>query len=81
MEHLQNLVGKENGLAHVADAIRQFAESLHAPVVGAYHLTCSDETEWECATAFQQGFAGPLLPPLKGDHRAAFRTANLGAQY
>lgn len=45
------------------------------------HITCADETEHECATAFQHGFAQYVLPPLKFAQNSPFRLANLGGRY
>ena len=81
MEPLQKLVGIETELARVSGRLREFAESLDVPVVGGYHVTCSDESEWECAEAFQQLFAQSLLPALKSSRRAVFRSINLGGRY
>lgn len=81
MEHLQGLVGVETELSHVAGVLRRFVQTLHCPVVGAYQVTCSDETEWECIAAFQRLFVDELVPPLKSGHSCAFRSANLGARY
>jgi hypothetical protein len=78
---LQNLIGVESSLTDVALAIRDLARSFDVPVAGAYHVTCSDETEWECAEVFQTVLAESLLPPLKPSRRVAFHTMNLGARY
>jgi hypothetical protein len=45
------------------------------------HITCADESEIECAEAFQHSFTDHLLPSLKVGERASFRLANLGARY
>lgn len=81
MNFLSNLIGVEAPLPEVTRAIRGLAVSFNLPVVGAVHVTCSDETESECAEAFDQGVAKTLLPALKPDHRAALRTMNLGGRY
>jgi hypothetical protein len=81
MQPFQGPVGVETELAQVAWQLRDFAGALQTPVVGAYQVTCSDEAEWECARAFQRSFVEQLLPGLKPDARAAFRTINLGARY
>jgi hypothetical protein len=78
---LKNLVGAEHSQDVVCRALRHFAEDLGAPVVGAHQITCSDESERECADAFESLFVRPLLPVLKFANRAQFRTANLGARY
>jgi len=81
MTSLSPLVGVESTLGRVSGAIREFAQDLGAPIVGALHVCCSDETERETAEAFDRHFARELLPPLKGDRRAAFLSVNLGARY
>ena len=81
MTRLQDLIGVETELGRVSDAVRQFAQELGAPAVGAYHVTCSDEAEWECVQAFQHWFGREVLPELKADSRAPFRSINLGGRY
>ena len=81
MDEIRDLIGKEHGLEQAAWALKRFARDLGVPVVGAYHVTCSDEVEWECTSAFQQLFAQELLPSLKPGNQAAFRSINLGARY
>jgi hypothetical protein len=78
---LQELIGIESPLSQVSNALRQFAHELAAPVVGGYHVTCSDEAETECAAAFQHWFAREVLPELKPDSRAPLRSVNLGGRY
>ena len=65
MESIKAIIGRERPLREVAQALHFAARPLRAPVVGAMHLTCSDETEFECTEALQQGFVQYLLPPLK----------------
>ena len=62
-------------------SLRYYVQSLGPPVVGAAHVTCSDEAERECVDAFQRGFVQYLLPTVKFSSRAAFRVANLGGRY
>jgi len=81
MQDLLALVGRERPLQEVARAIFFHANAMNAPAVGAFHVTCSDETEGECADVFQQLFVQYLLPSLKLARRAPFRTANLGGRY
>jgi len=81
MTSLSPLVGVESTLGRVSGAIRQFAQELGAPVVGAFQVCCSDETERETAEAFDRHFVRELLPSLKGDRRASFLSVNLGARY
>lgn len=75
------LLGHECELDESVQALRDHAQVLDAPVVGAMHITCADESEHECVEAFQRGFVDYLLPPLKFTERAAFRLSNLGARY
>lgn len=81
MTGLQDLIGIESELSQVSNALRQFAQELGALVVGGYHVTCSDEAETECAEAFHHWFAREVLPELKPDSRAPFRSINLGGRY
>ncbi len=78
---LQELIGVESELGQVSNALRRFAHDLGAPTVGACQVTCSDESECECAEAFQRWFVREVLPNLKADVRAPFRSINLGARY
>lgn len=81
MDSLLHLIGREGSLHEVTRAIRNEVQSLHAPVVGAVHVTCSDESERECLDAFQQGFVKDMLPSLKFARSSAFRVATLGGRY
>lgn len=81
MTSLHALVGEERSLQEVSRAIYLTVRPMRAPVVGALLVTCSDETEGECADVFQQQFVQNLLPQLKFSRRAPFRTANLGGRY
>jgi len=74
-------VGTEQPVDEVASVLRGVAQAFRPGAVGAMHLTCADESEHECADAFQQRFVRYLLPRLKFAHRAPFRIANLGARY
>ncbi|NMC21836.1 MAG: hypothetical protein GYA33_15610 [Thermogutta sp.] len=65
MEELLALIGRESGLHTVTTALRRTVERDRPAVVGSLHVTCSDEAEWETATAFQHDFVERLLPPLK----------------
>jgi hypothetical protein len=80
-ESLKSRIGVESDLAQVAWSLRDVAQSIRAGVVGGYHVTCSDEAESEGARTFQRLFVEQLLPGLKPDVRAPFRTANLGSRY
>jgi hypothetical protein len=81
IDELVKLMGTEQSLdalnRHLASAVRK----LGSPVVGAHHITCSDETERQCIDAFARGFCGQMLPELKTFVRTPFRTSNLGARY
>jgi hypothetical protein len=81
MSRMQSLIGTECYLEKLLEALRELVEGLGAPVVGAQHVTCSDETEWECAETFQRWFSDRLLPALKSSSRQTFRTMNLGGRY
>ena len=65
MAQLEELVGVEAPLDRVSSTLQEFARGLGAPVVGGYHVSCSDESEWECSEAFQRSFAQLVLPALK----------------
>jgi hypothetical protein len=78
---LLQLVGHEAPLAEVAQALHFAAKDSGADPVGALLVHCADESEHECAEAFQQGFVRHLLPPLKFARQAAMRIATLGARY
>jgi hypothetical protein len=81
MDRLHELLGRELDVTEVARKLYEFAGNVRAPVVGAMQVTCSDESERECIDAFQNGFAGPLLPSLKFGERTPFRIASLGGRY
>lgn len=81
MSDIRSLIGKEVDLPRVARAIRICAEDIDTPVAGGYHITCSDESEWESAEIFDRLFAQQMLPRLKMDRAAVFRTMNLGGRY
>ncbi len=81
MTRLKDVIGVEGELARIGGALRQFAQDLGAPVTGACHVMCADETELECAGAFQHWFVREIVPELKPDVRAPFRTVNLGGRY
>ena len=81
MGRLEDLIGTETDLARLSGTVQELARTVGASVVGAYHVTCSDEAEWECVESFHQSFAESLLPALKPGRRAAFHTINLGARY
>jgi hypothetical protein len=78
---LQQLIGREADLEQVAATLRECVKTFGTPVVGAHHVTCSDESEIECIDAFQHTFVEALLPSLGPEKKAAFRTSNLGSRY
>ena len=81
MDELKRLLGGEHALHEVDLSLRRYVGSLHAPVVGALHVTCVDETERECSESFQREIVAPLLPDLKFTRKAPVRLCNLGARY
>ena len=81
MTELLDLVGQERSLREVAQTIHAWAQAQNVAEVGALHVTCSDESERECAEALQRGFVDYLLPTLKFARRSAFQLSNLGGRY
>lgn len=78
---LAKLIGYEDRFDAINNALRIYARDMHPPVIGAYQISCSDESEGEWTTSFHNEFVRSLLPELKFLNRSAFRTANLGARY
>lgn len=81
LDQLGPLIGRERNLHTVNYALKTAARQVNAGLVGALHVTCSDETEQECVDSFQSSFAADLLPRLRFSHRAPFRSSNLGGRY
>ena len=81
MESLHRFIGVEHELDELNLALKYAVQARHAPVVGALHVTCSDEAEHECLESFQRHFVDDLLPELKTWTKAPFRTSNLGGRY
>lgn len=81
MNQLEDIIGVERGLEGVCGAIHMSVVGRIPAVVGAMLITCADESEHECVTAFQKGFVNLLLPQLKFAQQSAFRIANLGGRY
>lgn len=79
--NLDPFIGHEHRLDETARALRTLTQSYRAPVVGAVHITCVDESESECAEAFSRGFVSDLLPALKFSRRSCFRVATAGGRY
>jgi hypothetical protein len=80
-DKLRAMLGREHGLDDVNLAVRDYIAGLDPPVVGALHVTCADESEFECVESFQRWIAEPLLPRLHFAQTAPFRLANLGGRY
>lgn len=78
---LRDLIGVEERIDAVNLALRAFAREMRPPVIGAYQISCSDESEGEWVSSFDTHFVRDLLPELKFLKKSAFRTANLGARY
>jgi hypothetical protein len=74
-------IGLERTLDEVNRTLRDVVHNWRAPVVGAMHITCADESEWECIDAFQRRIVDRLLPDLKYARKACFHLSNLGARY
>jgi hypothetical protein len=81
MKRLHALIGIEHDLSEVCRELKAVVRSLSPQAVGALLVTCSDESEFECADAFLRGFAQETLPRLKYGERVPFRIANPGARY
>jgi hypothetical protein len=81
LDRLLEIIGKERSLREVNQTLHFAANGLHPRTVGAMHITCADESESECADAFEKGFVRYLLPPLKVGRPVPMRLANLGGQY
>lgn len=81
LDRLLEIIGKERSLREVNQTLQFAANALRPRTVGALHITCADESESECADAFETGFVRYLLPPLKVGRPVPMRLANLGGQY
>ena len=75
LQNISAIFGHEVGLDEVTRRLKADVRKYRPDVVGALHLTCSDEAEKECALAFQKNFSQQLLPRLKHSLGAAFRSA------
>jgi hypothetical protein len=78
---LVDVLGREYSLADVNRRLFAAVRHFDPPVVGALHVTCADESEWECADSFQHCIVDEMLPELKRAQKAPFRLSNLGARY
>ena len=81
MQSIRELIGKEWSLEQVGTALALAAQASQAPVVGAMHMVCADESEFEVCEAFNQHCVHKMLPSLKHARAAAFTLSNLGARY
>lgn len=81
LSRFQEIVGQETPMEDLCRRLRIDVQDLNPATVGALHVTCADESEHECADAFQAQFAEHLLPKLKYSFKAPMRIANLGARY
>ncbi len=81
MVRIHDLIAVESDAEAVSRALARFSSELGAATVGAFHITCSDETEGQCSRVFQRSFVEGQLPALKPGCRWPFRSANLGARY
>jgi len=81
IDAFRRLLGREGKLDDLNWALRHYVGSFEAPVVGALHVTCADESECECSDAFQRYFVNLLLPDLKFAEKAPVRLSNLGGRY
>jgi len=81
VQRLRALLGREHDLADVAREIRAAVRASGATGVGGFHVTCCDESEYECSDAFLSGFAGEMLPRQRYGDRVPFRLATPGARY
>lgn len=80
-DRIRKLLGVEHGLDEVTRGLRDYVQRMRPAAVGAMHIACADESEYECVDSFQRGFVNHLLPALKFACRAPFRLSNLGARY
>jgi hypothetical protein len=81
LEELRRMVGREHRIDEVNAAVRTYVRELAPAVVGAYHISCSDESEKENRISFYDVVVRELLPDLKFYRRSAFKTTNLGGRY
>ena len=77
---LDPLLGRELRLSETARALAGLVRRLAPRRVATLHVTCSDESERECAEVFQNLVVRELSGSNPG-RRTPMRTANLGARY
>ena len=81
MERLKKRIGRECSLEAIPQQLCEYVREQKSVSVGALHVYCSDESEFECTQAFQTHFVDHVLPELKEAVPTAMQTANLGARY
>ncbi len=81
LDSLAPFIGVEHPAHDVNHAMKFAVRQVRLPVVGAMHVTCSDEDQRESNDEFQRGFAQDTLPRLKHGARYPFQTTNLGGRY
>lgn len=81
MDELLPLLGKEQDFDTISAALRRGIRRLDPGGVGAFHITCADESEHEATQAFERGVCRDHLPRLKYAQAVPFRTINAGARY
>lgn len=81
MNELIKLIGHEFSVKKISRMLCDITQELRPGVVGAMHITCADESEYECAQVFEKGFVQHHLPELKFASQPPFRIANLGGRY
>lgn len=80
-ERLHQILGAEKDQNEVARILRDLVREERPPVVGALHVTCSDDVEQEGVGAFQRGFGRYLMPAMKLSNHSVLQSVNLGARY
>ncbi len=81
MKAILDLIGREWSLEQVSKTMAEAAKDSQMSVIGAMHMICADESEFEVCEAFQKHFVHSMLPELKDARAAAFTLSNLGARY
>lgn len=81
LDSLAHLTGSEHAFSEVAAELRRAARTSGLGAAGAFHVSCSDESEFEATDAFRRDFAQETLPRLKYGSHVPFRIANPGARY
>lgn len=81
LDALIPMIGGEHAFAAVCAELRGMARTSGATAFGAIHVTCSDESEFECGDAFRRDFTQETLPRLKYGSHVPFHISNPGARY